>query len=69
MTKRKQTQGRWLIEALQQRSHTYMQMLAYGVSVAPWMRVRECLRPDERIVKGSRMVGGRKLVTWRVVKA
>jgi hypothetical protein len=59
------TQGRLLIAALKLRPHTYMQMLAHGVSTSPWCRVRECLRHDERLVKGER----KGLTTWRVVKA
>jgi hypothetical protein len=41
---------------------TYMEMLQLGISVAPWMRVKEALRADEVLVKGKRG----DLVTWRV---
>ena len=60
------TQGRLLIAALRQRPHTYMQMLAHGVSISPWKRIAEALRTDEQIVKGKTRDG---LTTWRVVKS
>ena len=66
----KQTQGRRLIAHLKRKPHTYLEMLRYGVSVAPWMRVRESLRPGEQIVKGKRWTGGKRyLTTWRVVNS
>jgi hypothetical protein len=63
-----QTQGRRVIEALMRRPHTYMEMLHLGVSTCPQKRVAECLRAHEKIVKGSRCVGGRDLTTWQVVR-
>lgn len=62
----RKTQGRRLIEALKRREHTYMQMLAHGVSVCPWKRIEESLRDDECVKKGKTREG---LVTWRVVQA
>lgn len=61
-------QGRQLIAKLKY-PHTYLDMLAYGISTSPWKRVEECLRPTEAIRKGVRRVNGRELVTWRVVKS
>lgn len=60
------TQGRYLIQKLRQRPHTYLDMLRYCVSVSPWKRVSESLRADERLVKSKRRDG---LTTWRVVRA
>jgi hypothetical protein len=59
------TQGRLIIDALKRRPYTYGDMLALRVSTSPWKRVRECLRHDERLVKGER----KGLTTWRVVAA
>ena len=62
------TQGRCLISALKSRPHTYMQMLAHGISTSPWRRVLECLRDDEQLLKTPGKDG---LVRWsvrRVVK-
>jgi hypothetical protein len=60
----RKTQGRTLIEQLKKRPHTYMEMLAYGVSVSPWKRIKESLIFTERLEKGQR----RGLTTWRVVR-
>jgi hypothetical protein len=60
------TQGALLIDALQKRPHTYMQMLAHGVSTSPWRRIAESLRADQRLVKSKTRRG---LTTWQVVKA
>ena len=60
------TQGRLLIAALKRKPHTYMEMLRHGVSISPWKRISESLRPDEQISKGKNPKG---LTTWRVVKA
>jgi hypothetical protein len=65
MSNRYATQGRLLIDALKRKPHTYMQMLAHGVSVSPWKRVAESLRDDERVEKGRNAKG---LTTWRVVR-
>lgn len=64
------TQGRELISHLSRKPHTYMQMLVLGISTCPQKRVVESLRPDEKIVKGKRHLGGRRyLTTWAVRKA
>lgn len=60
------TQGRLLIRALKQRPHTYLQMLAHGISTSPWRRVLESLRDDEQLLKTP---GKDRLVRWRVVAA
>ena len=65
MANRYATQGRVLIQALKRRAHTYGDMLAYGISTAPWKRVTEALEPHEAVKKGKRG----SLVTWRVVAA
>lgn len=59
------TQGRRLIEACKRRPRTYMELLALGISVCPWKRIRESLGADEAIVKGKRG----ELVTWAVKRA
>jgi hypothetical protein len=59
------TQGRCLISALKTKPHTYMQMLAHGISTSPWRRVLESLREDEQLLKTPGRDG---LVRWRVVK-
>jgi hypothetical protein len=58
------THGRQLIAHLKRKPHTYLEMLRYGISVAPWMRVLESLRPDEQIKKGR---DSRNRITWKVV--
>jgi hypothetical protein len=60
------TQGRLLIARLKSKPHTYLEMLAYGVSTSPWKRVQECLRDSEALVKGRNRQG---LTTWRVIAA
>jgi hypothetical protein len=62
----KATQGRRLIAALKRKGHTTMEMLALGISVAPWKRIAECLRPDEQLVKRKNERG---LTVYRVVNA
>lgn len=57
------TQGRVLIGALKQKPHTYLAMLAYGISTSPWKRVLECLRDDEQLLKTPGKDG---LVRWSV---
>jgi hypothetical protein len=57
------TQGRFLIGRLKRKPHTYLEMLRYGVSTAPWKRCAESLRNGERIIKGRNKRG---LVTWAV---
>jgi hypothetical protein len=60
------SQGRRIISKLLRSTtgYTYMEMLMLGISVAPWMRVTESLRDDERLVKGKRG----KRITWRIIK-
>lgn len=60
------TQGRLLIEQLKKRPHTYLGMLAYGISTSPWKRISECLVHGEVLVK---MPDSKGRTTWRVVKA
>ena len=63
------TQGRLLIEALRKRPHTYLEMLRYGLSTSPWKRITECLHDTEAVKKEHRTVNGKRLVTWRIVRA
>lgn len=60
------TQGRALISHLKRRPHTYMEMLAHGLSISPWKRIKECLADNECIVKAQDAKGR---TTWRVTKA
>ena len=60
------TQGRLLIERLKARPHTYMDMLKHGISVSPWKRISESLKPEEKLIKGT---NARGLTTWRVSRA
>lgn len=59
------TQGRLLIERLKRKPHTYLGMLAYGLSTSPWRRVVECLREGETLVKGR---DGKGRTTWHVLE-
>ena len=61
------TQGRQLIKALKRKAMTYGEMHSLGISTSPQKRVVECIQEGERLVKGWRFSGGRKLITWRVV--
>ena len=63
--KRKDTQGRRLVELLKRKACTYREMLQASESCSPWRRIDESLKPDEQIVKGKRG----DWVTWRVVSA
>ena len=63
MTRRFVTQGRILIAELKQRPMTYAQMLRFGQGNSPWKRVAECLREDEKLIKGKHASG---CVTWAV---
>ena len=60
------TQGRVLIEALKRKPHTYLEMLAYGISTSPWKRISESLREGELLAKGRNDKG---LTRWRVITA
>jgi len=57
------TQGRQLVSMLKRKGMTTMEMLQTGVSVAPWKRVSESLRPDECLVKTK---NNRGLTVYRV---
>ena len=65
------TQGACLVEQLKRKPHTYMQMLAYGLSCSPWKRVAEWLdlHPGWRLHNGTKAHGCDELTTWRVVKS
>ena len=63
----KKTQGRTIISAIRRRPMTYLEMVQISGSLSPQKRVMESLGWGEVLVKGSRSVGGRHLVTWRVV--
>jgi hypothetical protein len=60
------TQGRFLVSKLSKKPHTYLEMLRYGVSICPWKRVAEALKPGERLKKGR---DRRNRITWSVCKA
>lgn len=66
MSTTKQNQGRRLIAALKRKGHTTMEMLALGISVAPWKRIAEQLKPGEHLVKRKNERG---LLVYRVVGA
>ena len=48
----KQAQGRLVIALLKRQPMTYRQMLNLGAGNSPWKRVAECLREDEKLIKG-----------------
>jgi hypothetical protein len=65
------TQGRTLIQHLKRKALTYAEMMEVlrWQSTSPWKRCVESLRPDEKLIKGKRHMGGRNyLTTWRVAK-
>ena len=53
----KQTQGRKLIALLKRRSMTTMDMLRTEISVSPWRRIAESLKPGETLVKAKNKRG------------
>lgn len=59
----KETQGRRLIRLLKRRGMTTLEMLQTGISVAPWKRIAESLRPNEVLLKQP---NGRGLNVYRV---
>ena len=59
----KQAQGRQAIEELKKRPYTYAQMQRMGLGTCVWKRVAECLREDEKLIKGKHASG---CVTWAV---
>ena len=65
MNKHTTRQGDKLIEILQKRGLTTLEMLQLGISVCPWKRLAECLPPGLRLDKSQRK--GRHIV-YRVVK-
>ena len=58
------TQGRRLIALLKRRRMTYMDMLMTQISVSPWKRIRESLKPGEQVLK---RVDASGRTTWAVV--
>lgn len=62
---RNTTQGRELIGYLKRKPHTYMEMLAYCISVSPWKRIKESLCIGESLQIAQDRKGR---TTWRVVK-
>lgn len=61
------TQGRRLIEILKRRPMTSMQLQMLGISTCWWVRVRESLRPDEKLISGY--VGDKKIKRYTVTRA
>ena len=59
----KQAQGRLVIALLKRQPMTYRQMLNLGAGNSPWKRVAECLREDEKLIKGKHPSG---VTTWAV---
>ena len=57
------TQGRAVIEALKKQPLTYRGMLNLGQGNSPWRRCLECLREDEKLIKGKHPSG---VTTWAV---
>lgn len=60
------TQGQLLLNACRRRPMTYGDLLALGISTAPWKRIAESarhLKPGERLVRGTDRRG---LVTFAV---
>jgi hypothetical protein len=43
------TQGRRLIAILKRRGMTMMDLIQTGISVCPWKRIAESLKPGERL--------------------
>jgi len=60
------TQGRQLISLLKRRGMTTMDLLQTRISVSPWKRIAEGLRPGERLHKTKNKRG---LTVYRVVNA
>lgn len=59
------SQGRRLIAMLKRQGMTTMEMLQTGISVSPWKRISESLKPSERLVKAKNERG---LLVYRVRK-
>lgn len=63
-----QTQGRRLIALLKKRGMTTLELQQTGISVAPWKRFKEQLKPTEQLVKAKRYPDeGRWYYVYRVV--
>lgn len=63
------TQGARIAAQLLLWPHTYMEMLALGISTCPHKRVREylALNDEFELLKGQRQTsGGDVLVTWEI---
>lgn len=52
-----ESQGRRLIRLLKRRGMTTMDLLRTEISVSPWRRIAESLRPDEKLVKAKNKRG------------
>lgn len=66
------TQGARIASHLRRGPHTYMEMLALGISTCPQKRVQEYLaiHPELELHKGERKAnGGDVLVTWAIRKS
>lgn len=62
------TQAERIFVHLRRRPHTYMEMVALGISSCPWKRIKEYahqLKDGEELVRGER----NGLVTYRIGKA
>ena len=60
------TQGRRLIAILKRRGMTMMDLIQTGISVCPWKRIAESLKPGERLDNTRK--NGRGLIVYRVVR-
>ncbi len=61
------TQGRRLIAILKRRGMTMMDLIQTGISVCPWKRIAESLKPGERLDNTRK--NGRGLIVYRVVRS
>ena len=63
-----QTQGRRLIALLKKRGMSTLELQQTGISVAPWKRCKEKLKPNEQLLKTKRYPDdGRWYYVYRVV--
>lgn len=60
------TQGRRLIAILKRRGMTMMDLIQTGISVCPWKRIAESLKPGERLDNTRK--NSRGLIVYRVVQ-
>jgi hypothetical protein len=63
--KQPKTQGQKIVERLQKRWMSYSDMLALGVSLCPWKRVKDAI-PEGHIV--DKRTNAKGLIEWRVVR-